>query len=827
MRFLDRSLKEIGIILMLIILLSGLTLTAGVWFLTQTNADVEKKWHELNDMSTPKTVIFNKILLEAGYGGMIHQFKNYVIRQDEKRVAKIYLGTTAINSALSDLKRLPLTPAEQAAIRDIAGVVNQYHLATATAKKMVAEGQSPEQIDAVVKINDGPMIQGFLTLKQSIQASQTNHDVSKALLILELRELIGFGGMIHQFKNYVLRQDEKRIEKVNAKGQAALTLLDQYRSLPITSSEAQAIASIQQTIQQYLNAIQTAKRLVAQGLSPQEVDQKIKIDDSPALNGLDHLISRLHEETQIKSQEVSDGLSISNTVTFLFLIFTLVVITLASVMIYHVIFRKVITPTLELQEIIQRVERDSDFSVRAQNTFGRSEIHRMGAQFNQLLSRLETSISETNQVLEAIADGDFSKRVSANLGGHLLRLKEGVNRSADSVEFSMQQLSLVMKALDNGDFNVRMDKDVAEDFRNQVHGALETMSTVISETIHVMDNMQNGNFSARITIPAKGDLETLTQKINHSMSALEAAVADFSSIASSQSKGNLTQTISQHYPGELGKVRDGINQTAKKLMEVISQAARVSTIVDESSYQVSNSTRELSQRILEQAAFIEETSSTMEEMNGTVKANTENANNASNEAETVQTTAKNGESVMLKTIEAMNAIQESSHKIVDIVTLIDSIAFQTNLLALNAAVEAARAGEHGRGFAVVAGEVRSLAQKSADASREIKALIEETVERVNQGSTLAEESGEVLNHINASIESMADMIHQIASASVEQAQGIGQVHQAITSIDSTIQQNATLVESTLSSAQKMNEHSHSLKQEMSFFNTDRSLSNTA
>jgi methyl-accepting chemotaxis protein len=165
----------------------------------------------------------------------------------------------------------------------------------------------------------------------------------------------------------------------------------------------------------------------------------------------------------------------------------------------------------------------------------------------------------------------------------------------------------------------------------------------------------------------------------------------------------------------------------------------------------------------------------------------------------------------------MRQIQQSSDQIADIVTLIDGIAFQTNLLALNAAVEAARAGEHGRGFAVVAGEVRALAQKSAEAAKEIKGLIEQSVTRINEGTQLAAQSGEAMGGINQSIDEIAGMISQIAQASAEQSEGIRQVYQAITQIDGATQQNAALVEETTAASQTLSHQSALLQEDMRFF----------
>jgi methyl-accepting chemotaxis protein len=350
--------------------------------------------------------------------------------------------------------------------------------------------------------------------------------------------------------------------------------------------------------------------------------------------------------------------------------------------------------------------------------------------------------------------------------------------------------------------------------------AMADIHRVMADINNIMQQMNEANFDARVNAEAKGDLLLLKNNMNASMSSMENIIKAIVSVVGAQALGDLTKELpSGMFKGQLHDLKNAINFSSAKVKESVTQAIDASSIVNEAATQVAQGANDLSSRVQQQAAALEQTSATMNEMSSAVQANTSSAQRVAELAHQVQNQAGAGVNVMQQTIDAMQSIKESSSKISDIVTIIDGIAFQTNLLALNAAVEAARAGEHGRGFAVVAGEVRALAQKSADAAKDIKHLITDSVSRIEAGTQLADKSGEMLSGITGSIEQVANMIEQIASASGEQAEGIHQVNLAILDIDRMTQENAALVEETHAASESLTSEANHLITNMSFFKT--------
>ncbi|MDG6772843.1 methyl-accepting chemotaxis protein [Thiomicrorhabdus sp. ZW0627] len=479
---------------------------------------------------------------------------------------------------------------------------------------------------------------------------------------------------------------------------------------------------------------------------------------------------------------------------------------------------------------------------------------------------ISRQLQKTIDAANAIAAGDLSNTIETNTTDETGQLLNSMKRMQDTIKLLLHDMNRMSEEHDAGDIDVVVDESKFQGDYKKMAAAINAMvSDHISmnkKSMAVFKSFGNGDFDADMEkLPGKkafinesietvrsnlkaitadtdmliqavadgeldklansdkfqGDWKRMIEGVNQILAGMVKPLNEAIGVLVEIEQGNLTKTVTGDYKGQLGEFKQTVNNTVAKLSSVINQTVQASQIVSQGAQEVAQGAMDLSSRVQEQAAAIEQTSATMEEITSSVQHNAHHAKDASDVVRTVQRQSNTGSKVMGQTIEAMNAIQESSHKISDIVTLIDGIAFQTNLLALNAAVEAARAGEHGRGFAVVASEVRSLSQKSADAAREITTLISESVDRIDQGTKLASESSEVLSAINKSIDDVVEVVEQIELASSQQMEGIEQVHKAVGQIDGVTQQNAALIEETAAAADSMSEQAERLNRDMAFF----------
>ncbi|CAN8140678.1 methyl-accepting chemotaxis protein [uncultured Thiomicrorhabdus sp.] len=517
----------------------------------------------------------------------------------------------------------------------------------------------------------------------------------------------------------------------------------------------------------------------------------------------------------LAEMKTSEALASVTHLEILMLVLSLVMV-LVIVVVGLLVARNISRPVTQLTEVMQQIKQSMNFRLRC-DVQSQDEMGQAAKAFNDLLHDTEVAIREVNETMQHIADGDFSHRMRSDVKGDLMTLKNNVNATADSVQNTMSSLTQVMQAISEGDFSMRLGKEVKGDFRNAVNEAMGIMHSAVTEVGDAIQALSRGDLQKRVAVDLKGDLHDLKDHTNTSLNRLQIAIEAIMAAATAQSNGDLTVQITEEMHGDFESLKQAINQSTASLNQVVGQVVQTANTVLSASQEVSSGNNNLNHRTQSQAASLEETAAAMEELTSTIRHNSENALNADSLANAAMHQTKAGQEIMQQTESAIKQIHESSKQIEEITSLIDSIAFQTNLLALNAAVEAARAGEHGRGFAVVAGEVRSLAAKSADAAKEIKSLIDNTVASIEHGTDKISQTSDALEKINDSIVQVADRVSEISNASREQQEGVQQVNQAISQIDNDTQQNAALVEQTTAAADSMSQESQSLQNEVSRF----------
>ena len=337
----------------------------------------------------------------------------------------------------------------------------------------------------------------------------------------------------------------------------------------------------------------------------------------------------------------------------------------------------------------------------------------------------------------------------------------------------------------------------------------------------LLDAVAHGNFSQRLSLDGKaGFFRDLAEGMNNLSEIVAKALDELATVLKAVAQADLTKTIESRHKGRFADLKNDTNATVAQLEHMVGQIREATDAINTAAAEIAAGNADLSERTEEQASSLEETASAMEQINATIQQNAQNAASAQELARLANERAVAGGALVKRVVETMSGIQSSSQQMADIIGVIDSIAFQTNILALNAAVEAARAGEQGRGFAVVAAEVRNLAQRSAQAAKEITALISASVARVDDGAALATQTGTTMDVIVGSFEKVVTLVSEIADASREQGAGVGQVTQAIAQMDETTQRNAALVEEAAAAAESLEDQARALSATVSVFKID-------
>jgi methyl-accepting chemotaxis protein len=436
----------------------------------------------------------------------------------------------------------------------------------------------------------------------------------------------------------------------------------------------------------------------------------------------------------------------------------------------------------------------------AKITLAPNDTQSLMASLQAMAGRLNAVIAAQSEMSREHDKGNIAYRIDAStMPGAYRELAQMTNELVDAHVKVMFRLVDVLQHYGRGDFSADMPQMPGQkgDLTRAAAEAKRNLLAINTELKRLVDAATRGDFAARGDGAAFENVyREMVNGLNQVMGACETGITDLGHVLKALARGDLTTQMRGTHNGQFAQLQRDANATAAKLTDVITQIKESTGSRNTSGRDTYKNGNNLSQRIERQAASLEETASSMEEITAAVRQNAENASSANNLAIGASQVAVRGGEVVSQVVDTMNSIESSSKKIVDIIGVIDGIAFQTNILALNAAVEAARAGEQGRGFAVVATEVRNLAQRTVTAAKEIKQLISESVEKVGAGTVLVNTAGETMKEIVDSVKRVTDIMGEIRTASAEQSSGIESVNVAITQIDQATQQNAALVEQT-------------------------------
>ncbi len=461
---------------------------------------------------------------------------------------------------------------------------------------------------------------------------------------------------------------------------------------------------------------------------------------------------------------------------------------------------------------------------RLDNRIQHERDDELGTLLNAMLrmqTQLHAVISAQGEMTRRHEEGQISFRIDESRfpGDYGQMVHEANTLVAQHIAVKMRIVE-VMRGYASGDLSVDMDRLPGEKaaITEAMDATKASLSAINSEIKRLTSAAAAGDFSQRGDVGRyQYDFRAMVAGLNLLMETTDGNLEQISSLLHSIAKGDLSQQMEGDFNGVFARMRDDANTTVARLTDIVGGIQHAATSINLAASEIASGNQDLSRRTEQQAANLEETAASMEELTSTVRQNAEHARQANQLAIGAHAIASQGGDVATQMVNTMGAIEQSSKKIADIIAVIDGIAFQTNILALNAAVEAARAGEQGRGFAVVASEVRTLAQRSAAAAKEIKELIEDSVERVSEGSTLVNQAGTTMGEIVSSVQRVTDIMAEISAASQEQSAGIEQVNQTVMQMDETTQQNAALVEEATAAARAMEGQAHALGEAVALF----------
>ncbi|AWH17534.1 methyl-accepting chemotaxis protein [Stenotrophomonas sp. ZAC14D2_NAIMI4_7] len=652
-----------------------------------------------------------------------------------------------------------------------------------------------------------------------LRAMATN-DIPSVQYLGEVRSQLGEFRTYEMAQLSMLDKPEKVAEYNTRMADTAKIVREQlaaYAALPSGEKERALYQPVQADVDAYFAANSKLRDAATAGdaaLAQQVSDEQSRPLRRKAFEDMKALSAYLSSQMQGKI----DAANATHRNSLIAIISCIVLLSLVAAALAVVISRAVTGPLGKAVQAIQAVSR-GDLSVTTQAT-SNDEAGRMLAATSEMTAMLRRFSEQTQLMAQMHAGPDISHRIPEDFPGVYGQLAGGIN----TVIF--EHLDAIRDAIDV--LNQYAAGNLTEDAR-RLPGTRaflhEAMDAAKSSLLAINTQIQQlasaaaaGDFSQRGDADRFAhDFRAMIDNLNTMMQVADGNLGQLSTLLQAIAEGDLTARMDGQFNGVFARMRDDANTTVAQLTQIVGQIQASTSSITLAAGEIASGNSDLSRRTEQQAANLEETAASMEELTSTVRQNAEHARQANQLAIGAHGVASQGGEVVGQVVTTMSAIEASSKKIAEIISVIDGIAFQTNILALNAAVEAARAGEQGRGFAVVASEVRTLAQRSAAAAKEIKGLIDDSVGKVNEGSALVHQAGATMGEIVASVQRVTDIMAEISAASQEQSAGIEQVNQTVVQMDETTQQNAALVEEATAAARAMEDQAAQLGEAVARF----------
>ena len=576
-------------------------------------------------------------------------------------------------------------------------------------------------------------------IRQSLMYSSQKH-----LIVSQMKELVGYGGIIHNFKNYVIRGKFKYKTKINKQYNELITLIRQYKQIgKITDEEKGLLADIEGVFMDYYQALETVTSAINEEESVEKLDKMIKISDGPAVLALNKLSNSLFSDSS------------------------------------EYWFSQITSKINKLKKIDDELAKlllEETVKIKSETFIGLIYI---------LIGSIITIL------LAATFGYVISKKITTNIHSFTI----GLDNFFAFLNYEKDDVSLLEKngSDEFGDMTDKVNKNITI-----TKSGIEADRKVVDDTILVLGEFEQGNLSQRVNSTASNPaLKELTKLLNQMGNNMQLNIEGLLEVLDQYSHYDYvnkveTKGIKEH----LLKLADGINFLGDSVTNMLVENKSNGLTLNNSSDILIENVNTLNQNSNEAAAALEETAAALEEITSTIVNNTDNVLKMSKYAGELKTSANEGEGFANKTTMSMNEINDEVTAISEAILVIDKIAFQTNILSLNAAVEAATAGEAGKGFAVVAQEVRNLASRSADAANEIKALVENATKKANEGKTISAKMINGYEILNENISKTTELINDIERSSTEQQRGIEQINDAVTSLDQQTQENASISNKT-------------------------------